>query len=104
MAKYYKLKMMAKEVKKKDGTGTFTAYRLIKPDGTMVDARFRRGVNAALLPSSGKFWAWAGYVSDASDRYEYPRYYIGDVAKVEPIATETITPDGVEEVTDDLPY
>lgn len=37
-------KILTNEIKKKDGSGTFTAYKAVKKDGTTIDCKFRKEI------------------------------------------------------------
>ena len=63
------------------GGQKFTAYK-VEVDGKLVDCRFRRDVDTRALEAIKLMECEVGYYSDASERYAYPRVYIGDVRTV----------------------
>lgn len=78
------LKVIIKEVKTKDGK-TFKAFKAVNESGALVDLRFRKDVDTRELEKCGKAVIVVDRFSDASARYEFPRYYAGNIVSIDKI-------------------
>lgn len=71
-----KIRVIRKTAKTKDGR-EFSSYKLVGDNSRLIDLRFTRDVAPEALKAFecvNKFEVEAE-ISDASDRYEYPRVY-----------------------------
>lgn len=63
--------------KTKDGK-QFDAFKMVKDNGKLIDAHFRRDSNLAIFADGNKFKCKVGYLQIA-ENYEFPRVYVGDI-------------------------
>ena len=73
----FEIKLIKRTGKTKDGK-QFDAFKLVKENGKLVDAHFRKDCNMSVFANGNKFECVVGYLQIA-DNYEYPRVYIGDI-------------------------
>jgi len=70
----------------KDKTGKeFLTYRMVGEGGKLVDLRWRKETDLRILNECKKARVTVEYLSDASARYEFPRFYAGGIVAVEKI-------------------
>ena len=70
----------------KDKTGKeFMAYRMVGDGGKLVDLRWKKDTDLRELNECKKARVTVDYLSDASARYEFPRFYAGGIVAVEKI-------------------
>lgn len=70
----------------KDKTGKeFLTYRMVGEGGKLVDLRWRKETDLRILNECKKARVTVDYLSDASARYEFPRFYAGGIVAVEKI-------------------
>lgn len=70
----------------KDNTGKeFLTYRMVGEGGKLVDLRWRKETNLRELNECKKARVTVDYLSDASARFEFPRFYAGGIVAVEKI-------------------
>lgn len=70
----------------KDKTGKeFLAYRMVGNGGKLVDLRWRKETDLRILNECKKARVTVDYLSDASARFEFPRFYAGGIVAVEKI-------------------
>lgn len=72
-----KIKLIKRIGKTKDGK-EFDSYKLVKENGKLVDAHFKKDCNMSVFADGNKFELEAGYVQHC-ENYEFPRVYIGDI-------------------------
>ena len=63
--------------KKKDGT-QFDAFKMVKENGKLIDAHFRKDCNMKIFADGTKFKCKVGYLQ-ITENYEFPRVYIGEI-------------------------
>ena len=71
------IKLMKRSGKTKDGK-QFDAFKMVKDNGKLVDAHFRKDCNMSIFADGNKFKCKVGYLQIA-ENYEFPRVYIGEV-------------------------
>ena len=71
------IKLIKKSGTKKDGN-KFDAFKLVKENGKLVDAHFKKDCNLSIFANGNKFTCKVGYLQYA-ENYEFPRVYIGDI-------------------------
>lgn len=76
--------VLVKPVKDKTGK-EFTTYRMVGEGGKLVDLRWRKETDLRILNECKKARVTVDYLSDASARYEFPRFYAGGIVAVEKI-------------------
>lgn len=70
----------------KDKTGKeFLTYRMVGEGGRLVDLRWRKETDLRILNECKKARVTVDYLSDASARFEFPRFYAGGIVAVEKI-------------------
>lgn len=70
----------------KDKTGKeFLTYRMVGEGGKLVDLRWRKETDLSILNKCKKARVTIDYLSDASARFEFPRFYAGGIVAVEKI-------------------
>lgn len=70
----------------KDKTGKeFLAYRMVSDGGKLVDLRWKKETDLRILNECKKARVTVDYLSDASERFEFPRFYAGGIVAVEKI-------------------
>lgn len=70
----------------KDKTGKeFLTYRMVGEGGKLVDLRWRKETDLRILNECKKAHVTVDYLSDASARFEFPRFYAGGIVAVEKI-------------------
>lgn len=70
----------------KDRTGKeFMSYRMVGDGGKLVDLRWKKDTDLRELNECKKARVTVDYLSDASERYEYPRFYAGGIVAIEKI-------------------
>lgn len=70
----------------KDRTGKeFLTYRMVGDGGKLVDLRWKKDTDLRELNECKKARVTVDYLSDASDRFEFPRFYAGGIVAVEKI-------------------
>lgn len=70
----------------KDKTGKeFLTYRMVGEGGKLLDLRWRKETDLRELNECKKARVTVDYLSDASERYEFPRFYAGGIVAVEKI-------------------
>lgn len=68
----------------KDKTGKeFYTYRMVVDGGRLVDLRWRKETDLRELNDCKKARVTVDYLSDASNRFEYPRFYAGGIVAIE---------------------
>ena len=72
-----KIKLIKRQGKTKDGK-QFDAYKLVKENGKLIDAHFKKECNMSIFADGSKFELEAGYVQ-VCENYEFPRVYIGEI-------------------------
>lgn len=68
----------------KDRQGILT-YRMVGDGGKLVDLRWKKDTDLHELNECKKARVTVDYLSDASERYEYPRFYAGGIVAIEKI-------------------
>lgn len=63
--------------KTKDGK-QFDAFKMVKENGKLIDAHFRKDCNMAIFADGNKFKCKVEYLQFANN-YEFPRVYIGGI-------------------------
>lgn len=71
------IKLIKRTGKTKDGK-TFDAFKLVKENGKLVDAHFKKDCNLSVFANGNKFVCKVGHLQVA-DNYEFPRVYIGEI-------------------------
>ena len=74
--------VLVKLVKDKTGKEFFT-YRMVGNGGRLIDLRWTKDTDLRELNECKKARVTVGYLSDASYRFEYPRFYGGDIEAIE---------------------
>ena len=74
-----KIKLIKRTGKTKDGK-QFDAFKLVKDNGKLVDAHFKKDCNMSAFADGNKFECEVGYLQ-ICDNYEFPRVYIGDIVE-----------------------
>lgn len=70
----------------KDRTGKeFLTYRMVGDGGKLVDLRWKKDTDLRELNECKKARVTVDYLSDASARYEFPRFYAGGIVAIEKI-------------------
>lgn len=70
----------------KDKTGKeFLTYRMVGEGGKLVDLRWRKETDLRILNECKKARVTVDYLSDASARFEFPRFYAGGIVAIEKI-------------------
>ena len=70
----------------KDKTGKeFMTYRMVGDGGKLVDLRWKKDTDLRELNECKKARVTVEYLSDASNRYEFPRFYAGGIVAIEKI-------------------
>ena len=70
----------------KDKTGKeFMTYRMVGEGGKLVDLRWKKDNDLRELNECKKARVTVDYLSDASERYEYPRFYADGIVAIEKI-------------------
>lgn len=68
----------------KDKTGKeFLTYRMVVEGGRLVDLHWKKETDLRELNECKKAIVTVDYLSDASNRYEYPRFYAGGIVAIE---------------------
>lgn len=68
----------------KDKTGKeFYTYRMVVEGGRLVDLRWKKETDLRELNDCKKARVTVDYLSDASNRFEYPRFYAGGIVAIE---------------------
>ena len=65
--------------KTKDGKH-FDAFKMVKDNGKLVDAHFRKDCNMSIFADGNKFKCKVGYLQIA-ENYEFPRVYVGEIVE-----------------------
>ena len=76
--------VLVKSVKDKTGK-EFIIYRMVGEGGKLVDLRWKKETDLRILNECKKARVTVDYLSDASARYEFPRFYAGGIVAVEKI-------------------
>lgn len=63
--------------KTKDGK-QFDAFKMVKDNGKLIDAHFRKDCNMSIFADGNKFKCKVGYLQIA-ENYEFPRVYVGEI-------------------------
>ena len=63
--------------KTKDGK-QFDAFKMVKDNGKLIDAHFRKDCNMSIFADGNKFKCKVGYLQVAED-FEFPRVYVGKI-------------------------
>lgn len=63
--------------KTKDGN-QFDAFKMVKDNGKLIDAHFRKDCNMSIFADGNKFKCKVGYLQIA-ENYEFPRVYVGEI-------------------------
>lgn len=74
--------VLVKPVKDKTGK-EFLTYRMVCEGGKLVDLRWRKETDLRILNECKKARVTVDYLSDASARYEFPRFYAGGIVAIE---------------------
>lgn len=70
----------------KDRTGKeFITYRVVGEGGKLVDLRWKKDTDLRELNECKKARVTVDYLSDASERYEFPRFYAAGIVAIEKI-------------------
>lgn len=70
----------------KDKTGKeFLTYRMVGESGKLIDLRWKKETDLRELNECKKARVTVDYLSDASARFEYPRFYAAGIVAVEKI-------------------
>lgn len=70
----------------KDKTGKeFMTYRMVGEGGKLVDLRWKKDTDLRELNECKKARVTVDYLSDASEHYEFPRFYAGGIVAIEKI-------------------
>lgn len=70
----------------KDRAGKeFLTYRMVGDGGKLVDLRWRKDTDLRELNECKKARVTVDYLSDASARFEFPRFYAGGIVTIEKI-------------------
>lgn len=70
----------------KDKTGKeFLTYRMVGDGGKLVDLRWKKDTDLRELNECKKAHVTVDYLSDASARFEFPRFYAGGIVAIEKI-------------------
>lgn len=78
------LTVLVKPVKDKTGK-EFMTYRMVGEGGKLVDLRWKKETDLRELNECKKARVTVDYLSDASARFEFPRFYAGGIVAVEKI-------------------
>lgn len=78
------IKVIVREIKTQDGK-RFNKYLMVDEHDKLVELRFRKETDLSILSTCKKAKVQLKYLSNASDYYEYPRYYGGEIVSVEKI-------------------
>ena len=65
--------------KTKDGK-QFDAFKMVKDNGKLIDAHFRKDCNMSIFADGNKFKCKVGYLQIA-ENYEFPRVYVGEIVE-----------------------
>ena len=76
--------VLVKPVKDKTGA-EFMTYRMVVENGALVDLRWRKETDLRELNKCKKARVTVDYLSDASARFEFPRFYAGGIVAIEKI-------------------
>lgn len=79
------IKILVKDIETKDGK-KFKKYSMVGENGKLVDLRFKMGTDLSKLNECKKAVIKVAYLSDASDYYEFPRFYAGEITSVEKLS------------------
>ena len=71
------IKLIKRSGKTKDGK-QFDAFKLVKDNGKLIDAHFRKDCNMSIFSDGNKFKCKVGYLQIA-ENYEFPRVYVGEI-------------------------
>ena len=63
--------------KTKDGK-QFDAFKMVKDNGKLIDAHFRKDCNMSIFADGNKFKCKVGYLQIA-ENCEFPRVYVGEI-------------------------
>lgn len=63
--------------KTKDGK-QFDVFKMVKDNGKLIDAHFRKDCNMSIFTDGNKFKCKVGYLQVA-ENYEFPRVYVGEI-------------------------
>ena len=74
--------VLIKKVKDQTGKEFFT-YRMVCYGGKLVDLHWKKDTDLRELNECKKARVTVDYLSDASQRFEYPRFYAGGIAAIE---------------------
>ena len=74
--------VLVKLVKDKTGKEFFT-YRMVGDGGRLVALRWKKDTDLRELNECKKARVTVDYLSDASNRFEFPRFYAGGIAAIE---------------------
>lgn len=70
----------------KDKTGKeFVTYRMVGEGGKLIDLRWKKDTDLRELNDCKKARVTVDYLSDASARFEFPRFYAGEIVAIEKI-------------------
>ena len=56
----------------------FDAFKMVKDNGKLIDAHFRKDCNMSIFADGYKFKCKVGYLQIA-ENYEFPRVYVGEI-------------------------
>ena len=76
--------VLVKLVKDRTGKEFFT-YRMVGDRGTLIDLRWKKDTDLRELNECKKARVTVDYLSDASNRFEFPRFYAGGIAAIEKV-------------------
>lgn len=76
--------VLVKPVKDKTGK-EFITYRMVCEGGKLVDLRWKKETDLRELNECKKARVTVDYLSDASARFEFPRFYAGGIVVIEKI-------------------
>lgn len=76
--------VLVKPVKDKTGK-EFMTYRMVGEGGRLVDLRWKKETDLRILNECKKARVTVDYLSDASARFEFPRFYAGGIVSIEKI-------------------
>ena len=76
-------KVIARDIKKEDGT-SFTGYRAVQKDGTLIQCRFTKTVTP---PTETSMITVDSANMNVSHKKEYPVLWISQIEEIEPVKT-----------------
>ena len=71
------IKLIKRSGMTKDGK-RFDAFKMVKDNGKLIDAHFRKDCNMSIFADGNKFKCKVGYLQ-ITENYEFPRVYVGEI-------------------------